>query len=74
MLDEEVVEAVRNGQFHIWAIGHIADGLEILTGFHAGYERNNNGEFPEGSIFARADERFSKMHEIAKEEREQLKE
>lgn len=32
MLDEEVVEAVKNGLFHIWAIRHLNEGLEIMTG------------------------------------------
>ena len=30
-----VVDAVRQGQFHIWAINNVDDGLEVLTGKHA---------------------------------------
>jgi lon-related putative ATP-dependent protease len=37
VLDDEVVEAVRNGQFHIYAVSTIEEGMEILTdkGFEA---------------------------------------
>ncbi len=31
MLRDEVIEAVKNNQFHIYAVGHIDEGIEILT-------------------------------------------
>ncbi len=31
-LSQEVVDAVRAGKFHIYAVGHVSEGLEILTG------------------------------------------
>jgi predicted ATP-dependent protease len=36
MLREDVVEAVRAKQFHVWAIDHVTDGIELLTGMKAG--------------------------------------
>jgi len=36
MLKEEVVEAVRQGQFHIWTASTVDEGIEILTGVRAG--------------------------------------
>ncbi|WP_147805166.1 Lon protease family protein [Alkalicoccus halolimnae] len=69
MLDPEVVKAVEEEMFHIWAIGHISQGLEILTGMKAGDIRTEEGSFPKDTIFARADERFAKMYELAKEEK-----
>jgi predicted ATP-dependent protease len=36
MLKPEVVEAVRAGQFHVWAVTHVDQGIEILTGRQAG--------------------------------------
>lgn len=44
MLDNEVIEAVKKGLFHVWAIEHIAEGLEILTGVKAGNVRDHNGK------------------------------
>ena len=32
VLKDEVVEAVKNGEFNIYAISNIEEGLEILTG------------------------------------------
>jgi predicted ATP-dependent protease len=36
MLKEDVVEAVRENKFKIWAIDTIDDGMEVLTGLHSG--------------------------------------
>jgi lon-related putative ATP-dependent protease len=49
MLREDVVEAVRNGQFSIYAVSTIDDGIEVLTGVKAG-ERGTDGTFPAGTI------------------------
>lgn len=32
MLDENVIQAVTNGKFHIWLIKTVDEGLELLTG------------------------------------------
>lgn len=66
MLEKEVVEAVKNGQFHIWQVSHIAEGIEILTGVKAGNIRGEDGRFPSGTIFGKVEERFRKMYEAAK--------
>lgn len=49
VLKSEVVEAVRDGNFHIYAIEHIEEGIEILTGLEAG-KPDENGEYPEGTL------------------------
>ncbi|MSQ25544.1 MAG: hypothetical protein EXR49_04620 [Dehalococcoidia bacterium] len=49
MLREDVVEAVRRGKFHIYAVGTIDEGIELLTGVPAG-ERNAKGAYPKGTI------------------------
>lgn len=36
MLDDEVVDAVSKGMFHIYAISHMQEGLELLSGLPAG--------------------------------------
>ena len=51
MLREDVVQAVREGRFHVHAVGTVDEGLEILSGRPAG-ERGPGGEFPEGSVNA----------------------
>ena len=39
MLRKDVVEAVRKGRFHVWAIRNVDEGLELLTGLRAGRRR-----------------------------------
>lgn len=49
VLKEEVVEAVKEGKFHIYPITHIDEGIEILTGVPAG-KLGKNGKYPPTSI------------------------
>jgi lon-related putative ATP-dependent protease len=49
MLKTEVVEAVKEGKFHIYSVKTVDQGIEILTGVKAG-ERKEDGTFPEGSV------------------------
>ncbi|MEQ8201186.1 MAG: ATP-binding protein [Syntrophomonadaceae bacterium] len=58
MLDEDVIAAVRARKFNIWAIKHVDEGLEILTGMAAG-ERKENGEFPADTIHYRVNRRLN---------------
>ncbi len=48
MLREEVVTAVADGRFHIWAVNHVDEGIEILTGVPAG-QRREDGTYPENT-------------------------
>ena len=49
MLREDVIAAVREGKFHIYAIDTVDDGIEILTGLKAG-KPNAKGEYPKGTV------------------------
>ncbi|MCX5874406.1 MAG: ATP-binding protein [Deltaproteobacteria bacterium] len=48
-LNSEVIEAVKGGAFHIWQVEHVDQGIEVITGIPAG-ARDENGEYPEGTI------------------------
>ncbi len=65
MLKDEVIEAVRNGQFSVWAVATIDEGIEILTGVPAG-ERDAAGHWPAGSINQLVDQRLRTMAESVK--------
>ncbi len=52
MLKDDVVEAVKEGLFHIYPIKTVDEGIEILTGFCAG-EKNEKGKYPEDSVHGR---------------------
>ncbi|RMD97857.1 MAG: ATP-dependent protease, partial [Calditrichaeota bacterium] len=62
MLKNEVVEAVANGQFHIYAISTIDEGIEILTGKKAG-ERDDKGKFPRNSVHWRVERKLKQLYE-----------
>jgi predicted ATP-dependent protease len=36
MLKREVAQAVKEGTFHVWAVSHVDEGIEVLTGVPAG--------------------------------------
>ncbi|MFP4201213.1 MAG: S16 family serine protease, partial [Clostridia bacterium] len=63
MLKEEVREAVERGDFHIWAVSDVRGGIELLTGVPAG-ELDEEGRYPEDTVFGKADARLRKMAEI----------
>ncbi len=62
MLDEEVVDAVRQGKFHIYAVRTSDEGIEILTGVKAG-ARLPDGGFEPGSINDLVSRRLAEMAE-----------
>ncbi len=49
MLRQDIVEAAAAGQFHIYPITTIDEGIEVLTGLPAG-EPNTRGTYPKGTI------------------------
>ncbi|MDR3091659.1 MAG: AAA family ATPase [Clostridiales bacterium] len=63
MLKSEVIEAVAAGKFHIYAISHVNEGIEILTGVKAG-ELSDKGKFPSdaahGMVYRKLREYYKK--------------
>jgi predicted ATP-dependent protease len=57
MLREEVITSVSKGDFHIWAIETVDEGIEILTGIKAG-AMNADGSFEPGTVNGRAAQRL----------------
>ncbi|RJX25787.1 MAG: ATP-dependent protease [Dethiobacter sp.] len=73
MLDEELVEAVREGKFHIYAVKSVDEGISILTGMPAG-ERGEDGKYPEGTINYLVEKKLKEYHEmLGKQAKEQEK-
>ena len=65
MLRKDVVESVAEGKFRIFAVSTIDEGIEILTGVPAG-DRDENGNFPEGSVNQRVEARLIALAEKRK--------
>ena len=57
MLEREVVDAVRQGKFHVFSAATIDEGIELMTGVPAG-ERDSTGAYPPGSINRRVEDRL----------------
>lgn len=73
MLSREVIEAVREGRFHIWAIKTLDEGIELLTGQRAG-RRLKSGRFERGSVYAKVERRLRQLAASLKaEEKEEEK-
>ena len=53
MLTPRLVEAVAQGRFHVHAVDHVTEGIELLTGMAAG-EPNAAGHYPQGSVLGHA--------------------
>lgn len=66
MLKEEIVQAVKDGKFRIYAVKTIDEGLEVLTGVKAGAREKGNG-FEKETVNDRADRRLREMAEKLKE-------
>ena len=61
VLNDQVVEAVKDGMFHIYPISHINEGIELLMQTRAG-ERDENGFFPPDSVHGKVYDKLQKFH------------
>ena len=72
-LRDEVAQAVAAGQFHVWSVSRVEEGLELLTGISAGErsepgdsgDSGEDGAFAAGTIFGRVEARLNAMREAA---------
>ncbi len=63
-LCDEVIKAVKDGMFHIYAIKSVDEGIELLTGVPAG-KKNKNGEYPAGTVNYLVNEKLKKYSKAA---------
>ncbi|HSR19185.1 MAG TPA: S16 family serine protease, partial [Ignavibacteriaceae bacterium] len=64
MLREDLIDSVRNGQFHIYPISRVEEGIEILTGVPAG-KKLKNGYEP-GSVFDFVEKKIKDLYAKSK--------
>ena len=62
VLKDEVIQAVKDGIFHIYPVTHIDEGIELLMGYPAG-EKDEKGEFPANSVHGKV---YAKLKSFAK--------
>lgn len=66
VLNDDVIQAVKNEKFSIYAIKTIQEGLEILTGVKAG-KKNKNGNYPKSTVLGLAYEKLEKYSKIVED-------
>ena len=66
MLRRDVVEAVEQGKFRIYAVSTIDEGIEVLTGTSAG-QRDSEGHFPASSINGMVEKRLEEYSKRLKQ-------
>ncbi len=65
MLRRDLVEAAAAGRFHVYAVDHVDQMMELLTGVPTG-EADAEGLYPEGSMHALVYHRlqaYSRLHQ-----------
>ncbi len=66
MLDTEVVTAAEKGQFHIYAVKTVDEGMEVITGLPMG-DLRPDGTYEEGTINDRVQGKLKQMAEKARQ-------
>jgi len=64
MLKDEVVQAVEDGQFHIFPVKTIEEAMLILTDMRCG-TRGKNGKYPANTLYRMVDERLAVLAKLA---------
>ncbi len=65
-LSDEVIKAVKDGKFHIYAISTIDEGIELLTGVPAG-SKDENGKYPAGTVNYLVYQKLKKYAKISRD-------
>jgi len=67
MLKKEVVDAAKEGKFHVYSVRTVSEAIELMTGLPAGV-RKEDGSYPEGSVNFLVDKRLKEMSKQLKTE------
>ena len=63
-LSDEIITAVKEKKFHIYAVSTIEEGIEVLTGAPAG-KKDKDGHFPAGTVNRLVYEKLKKYAKIS---------
>jgi len=64
LISEKVLEAVRNGKFHIYTMSNVDDGLQLISGMDSGV-KGKNGIYPKGTINRIIQEKLEKISALS---------
>jgi predicted ATP-dependent protease len=60
MLRQDVIEAVEKGEFYVYPVSTVDEGIELLTGLPAG-EPDESGSYPEGTLNGMVERRLTEL-------------
>lgn len=63
MLDHEIIQAVIEGKFHIYAVRNVKEGISLLTGVAAGEIQPESGSYAENTVFFLVDKKLREYAE-----------
>ena len=63
-LSDEIIEAVKNQKFYVYAVSTIEEGIEVLTGVPAG-KKDKDGHFPAGTVNYLVYEKLKKYAKVS---------
>jgi predicted ATP-dependent protease len=66
MLKNEVVDAIKDGKFHLYSVKTIDEGIEVLTGMKSG-DLKEDGTYPQDTINYKVQQKLEELAMIAKE-------
>ncbi len=64
VLRKDVVQAIEKKQFHLFSVGTIEEGIEVLTGIKAG-EPDSDYCYPKDTVFGKVQEKLKKYYELS---------
>jgi predicted ATP-dependent protease len=63
MLREDILAAVEQNRFHVYAVATVDEAVALMTGLEAG-QRQSDGTWPGGTVHARVEGRLAALAEI----------
>ena len=69
MLRDDIVQAVKDEQFHIYAIDHITDALALLSGMLID-DKNKHGEYKRNTLFGKIVKRLESWVQDDKDDKD----
>ncbi|MBN2089566.1 AAA family ATPase [candidate division KSB1 bacterium] len=66
-LHRDIIRAVQDGQFHIYVMENINEGIEVMTGISAG-DKLPDHTFPKGTVHFMVDEKLHEFNQKDKDE------
>ncbi|MBE0505483.1 MAG: AAA family ATPase [Marinospirillum sp.] len=62
MLREEVLEAIGEGQFHIWAVSQVEEAIQLMLNLPAG-QLTSTGKWPKNTIYGKIADRLDRLRD-----------